>query len=696
MSCAKEQRVDTSKQIPPNIHYNKVKSTEGHFHENSPVTYPESLSTTNSHDDINSISQNSLSFGASQYSSVTSLSVSQVMNESIDSDGEGLSERGGLKHKDEGDTSTTTDISEWDDHTESELHIILEEEEEKERVKADEIKRRKEEEDERIKQETDLTISQVIWKRSIMFGPDDSSDDEEENFSEEEDENMIKNSESSSSSSDIMLDQSTTTTTSYSTVVMAEEQQNDEEDGDQKTIEKNTQLASLTIKDPLEINTEVIRNEELISSTLSEALADIETNDSQDENVHDEVTTSDDTTLGNKDESDIISRIQQGNDSWDTVNNDKTISGIDSKHSWLKRERELQMKEIQTVEKEMKSSEELNMEKCLVVNDEKSGKKQTKLIIENGSTVQCDSENIAIPLSNTKMSSLDEVIYKKKEDGLKEGDDNISTSSDMSIYGSSIQLLEYNSSTENTSDSKSSSGDLLVTSSTNTLVSSSVYVRIQNPDSTQLIDKEDHPKELLDPKSSSIICNNLATDTNEILEVLTTEKALKLVLQKLHDVQTQQRLNIQEFEKERNDWKTAFAEQAKIIATLRTTIENDKKKMLNSHKRHQERTELIENAIIELGRHYTGQYQPLLGVKKQRKSSVSQHQAEKLKKFFGTQPPLLLHQFLKDLGYEEYIPRFHNEKIGILELPYLTEHDLINMGLPLGPRLRILHEAKQL
>ena len=380
------------------------------------------------------------------------------------------------------------------------------------------------------RQETDVTISQVIWKRSIMFGPDDSSDDEEESFSDEEDENKIKNSESSSSS-DIMLDQSTTTTTSYITVVMAEEQQNDEEDGDQKTVQENTQL---------EINTsEVIQNEELISSTLSEALADIErieTNDSQDENIHDEVTTSDDTTLGNKDESDIISRIQQGNDIWDTVNNDKTLSGIDAKHGCLKRERELQAKEIQTVEKEMKSSEE---EKCLVVNDEKSGKKQTKLIIENGSTVQCDS---AIALSNTKMSSLDEVTYKKKEDGLKEGDDHISSSSDTSIHGSSIQLLEYNSSTEITSDSKStledfksSSGDLLVTSSTNMLVSSDVYVHIQNPDSSHLIDKEDHPKELLHPKSSSIICSNLATDTDEILEVLTTEEALKLVLQKVRE-----------------------------------------------------------------------------------------------------------------------------------------------------------------
>ena len=45
---------------------------------------------------------------------------------------------------------------------------------------------------------------------------------------------------------------------------------------------------------------------------------------------------------------------------------------------------------------------------------------------------------------------------------------------------------------------------------------------------------------------------------------------------------------------------------------------------------------------------------------------------------------------------QEYIPRFQNEKIGLQELPHLQENDLVHLGLPLGPRLRILHEAKQL
>ncbi len=45
---------------------------------------------------------------------------------------------------------------------------------------------------------------------------------------------------------------------------------------------------------------------------------------------------------------------------------------------------------------------------------------------------------------------------------------------------------------------------------------------------------------------------------------------------------------------------------------------------------------------------------------------------------------------------QEYIQRFENEKIGLQELCHLNEEDLADLGLPLGPRLRILHEAKQL
>ncbi|CAL1280934.1 unnamed protein product [Larinioides sclopetarius] len=67
--------------------------------------------------------------------------------------------------------------------------------------------------------------------------------------------------------------------------------------------------------------------------------------------------------------------------------------------------------------------------------------------------------------------------------------------------------------------------------------------------------------------------------------------------------------------------------------------------------------------------------------------------AKKLTKFFGDEPPLI-RQFLKRLGYEKYAGNFENEKIGIKELPYLTEDRLQKMGIPMGPRIRILQEAQ--
>ncbi|XP_022245839.1 uncharacterized protein LOC111086612 [Limulus polyphemus] len=66
---------------------------------------------------------------------------------------------------------------------------------------------------------------------------------------------------------------------------------------------------------------------------------------------------------------------------------------------------------------------------------------------------------------------------------------------------------------------------------------------------------------------------------------------------------------------------------------------------------------------------------------------------QKLTKFFGDEPPLV-RQFLKKLGYEKYASNFETEKIGIVELPYLTEERLQKIGIPMGPRLRILQEAK--
>ena len=46
--------------------------------------------------------------------------------------------------------------------------------------------------------------------------------------------------------------------------------------------------------------------------------------------------------------------------------------------------------------------------------------------------------------------------------------------------------------------------------------------------------------------------------------------------------------------------------------------------------------------------------------------------------------------------FQRFIPLFKAEEIGILELPYMTEQRLQNLGIPLGPRLRILEEIQTL
>lgn len=90
---------------------------------------------------------------------------------------------------------------------------------------------------------------------------------------------------------------------------------------------------------------------------------------------------------------------------------------------------------------------------------------------------------------------------------------------------------------------------------------------------------------------------------------------------------------------------------------------------------------------------------------------------KKLTKFFGEDPPLM-RLFLKKLGYEvrnsvggkeleesiingiflnyfqKYANLFETERVGMIELPYLGEDRLQKLGVPLGPRLRILQEAQ--
>lgn len=43
---------------------------------------------------------------------------------------------------------------------------------------------------------------------------------------------------------------------------------------------------------------------------------------------------------------------------------------------------------------------------------------------------------------------------------------------------------------------------------------------------------------------------------------------------------------------------------------------------------------------------------------------------------------------------QKYAAAFEQERVGMVELPYLTEERLQKMGIPMGPRLRILQEAQ--
>ncbi|XP_060840119.1 uncharacterized protein LOC132921236 isoform X1 [Rhopalosiphum padi] len=74
-------------------------------------------------------------------------------------------------------------------------------------------------------------------------------------------------------------------------------------------------------------------------------------------------------------------------------------------------------------------------------------------------------------------------------------------------------------------------------------------------------------------------------------------------------------------------------------------------------------------------------------------TNSSPNKVKKLTKFFGDEPPLL-RLFLKKLGYEKYASAFEKEKIGLVELPYMSEERMHKLGVPMGPRLRIMQEAQ--
>ncbi|CAB4059287.1 NUP133 [Lepeophtheirus salmonis] len=99
---------------------------------------------------------------------------------------------------------------------------------------------------------------------------------------------------------------------------------------------------------------------------------------------------------------------------------------------------------------------------------------------------------------------------------------------------------------------------------------------------------------------------------------------------------------------------------------------------------------------VQMSRHHGNRLSNVPFTLPNQKSKVSPVHAKRVRKlthFFGDEPPLL-RIFLKNLGYEKYASVFEDSKIGLLELPYLSEDTLEKLGIPMGPRMRILQEAK--
>lgn len=55
-----------------------------------------------------------------------------------------------------------------------------------------------------------------------------------------------------------------------------------------------------------------------------------------------------------------------------------------------------------------------------------------------------------------------------------------------------------------------------------------------------------------------------------------------------------------------------------------------------------------------------------------------------------------LSQWLAELGLEEYVPQFDAHQVDLADVPHLTADDLREMGLPVGPRRRVLTAAAEM
>lgn len=79
-------------------------------------------------------------------------------------------------------------------------------------------------------------------------------------------------------------------------------------------------------------------------------------------------------------------------------------------------------------------------------------------------------------------------------------------------------------------------------------------------------------------------------------------------------------------------------------------------------------------------------------------ANITRANHKKLSKFFGEDLPKVenLKTFLAGLGFPELLPKFTKEQVTLNELQLMTERHLIELGIPMGPRLAILSEIQSL
>jgi hypothetical protein len=256
------------------------------------------------------------------------------------------------------------------------------------------------------------------------------------------------------------------------------------------------------------------------------------------------------------------------------------------------------------------------------------------------------------------------------------------------------------------------------------------------PSSDEEENYRESPVPVSDEKPAHDLCDSLVQPVAVLADDMTVEQLLQQVsaqdsssivsrllaalVKEVSELKIQQDLMLTSFEEERQLLRAQLYQQARVVNNLvrKGARLQYRKRNVRALKLH---FESLESHVIELARNsaklttqlerrasasdglvsipQTADWSPISSDSARGSiSSVdaqSRQRIDKLTRFFGEEPPLLK-KFLQKLGYEKFCSKFDKEKITMLELPYLDEERLSQLGIPMGPRARILFEVQQL